>query len=242
MKPLALGIRVQFLLAGAVLVAATAVSSGWSAWSFRQVSRVVDATLRDSEQTTAATATLATALEREDDALLLTLADEARGRQALELDRASVSEAFKALDALLIGAGERATSASLVRNLNAYHRAGDELLAGAHDAATRLRYHEIVNPLLRRAVFEAATIRDDHFRSAQTVASWARGGVTSSAGSPISAPTSSGGSLKASIAWRPIWARFVGRTSRRSFAQKRPSRRPWLRSPMPWSSCRPMER
>ena len=180
MKLPAFGIRVQFLLAGVVLVAATAVSSGWSAWSFREVSRVVDATLRDSEQTTAATATLATALEREDDALLLTLTDEARGRQALELDRAAVSESFYRLDLLLTGPGERETSDALSRDLDAYHRAGDELLLGAHDTAARLRYHEVVNPLLRRAVGATAQIRDDHFRSAQAVASWARDRATRS--------------------------------------------------------------
>ena len=174
MKLPPLGIRAQFLLAGALLVAATAVSSAWSAWAFRDVSRVVDVTVRDSEETTAATAALATALEREDDALLLTLTDEARGRRALETDRAAVSDAFRRLDALLTEPGEREKSASVVREIEAYHRAGDELTAHARDAEARLRYHEVVNPLLRRAVGETARIRDDHFRSAQEVASWAR--------------------------------------------------------------------
>ncbi len=169
-----LGIRGQFLLAGAFVVVAVAISSAWSAWAFRDVSRVVGATLRDSEQTTAATADLATALEREDDALLLTLTDEPRGRRALDDARIAVAGALQHLEALLTGPDEGARSASLARDIDAYHRGGDDLVLHAHDIAARLRYHEEVNPLLRRAVGETARIRDDHFRSAQEVASWAR--------------------------------------------------------------------
>ena len=169
-----LGIRAQFLIAGVLLVVATAVSSAWSAISLRDVSQVVDVTLRDSEQTTAATAALATALEREDDALLLALTDEARGRVALDGDRTVVGDALLRLDALSTGPGEREKSAAVARQIDAYHRAGDELILRAHDPEARLRYHEIVNPLLRRAVSETARIRDGHFRSAQEVASWAR--------------------------------------------------------------------
>jgi NtrC-family two-component system sensor histidine kinase KinB len=174
MKRPSLGIRAQFLVAGALLVVATAVSSAWSALAFKDVSKIVGDTIRDSEETTAATAALSTALEREDDALLLTLTDEARGRRALETDRAAVAEAFNRLDALLTGPGERDKSAAVSRAMDAYHQAGDELVAHAHDLAARLRYHEEVNPLLRRAVGEAAKIREDHFRSSQEVATWAR--------------------------------------------------------------------
>lgn len=174
----ALGIRGRFLVAGGLLVAVTAVSSAWSAWAFHDVSRVVDATVKDSEQTTAATAALATALEREDDALLLTLTDEGRGRIELGVDRGAVADARTHLDALLMGPGERGTSASLLRDIDAYHRAGDDLIVHAREAEARLRYHEDVNPLLRHAVAAAARIRDDHFRSAQEVASWARDRAT----------------------------------------------------------------
>jgi len=174
MKRPSFGIRAQFVVAGALLVVVAAVSSAWSALAFKDVSRVVGETIRDSEETTAATAALATALEREDDALLLTLTDEARGRRVLEADRAATAEAFRQLDALLTGPGERDESAALSRAMDAYHRAGDELLAHARDTAARLRYHEEVNPLLRRVVGETAKIREDHFRSSQEVASWAR--------------------------------------------------------------------
>lgn len=170
----ALGVRGRFVIAGALLVAVTAASSAWSAWAFREVSRSVDATLHDSEQTTTATVALATALEREDDALLLTLTDGTRGKKALEADRSAVEDAFVRLDALLTEPDERPISSSLKHDVDAYHQAGDDLVAHAHDTEARLRYHELVNPLLRKAVASAAHIRDDHFRSAQRVATWAR--------------------------------------------------------------------
>jgi len=174
MKRIALGIRAQFLIAGTLLVVATAVSSTWSAASFREVSRVVGESVRDTEQTTAAADALSTAIEREDDALLLTLTDDARGRRALGTDRDAVANALLRLDAILTTPAERETSASVQGEVDAYHRAGDALIAHARDPEARLRYHETVNPLLRRAVSTIGRIRDDHFRSAQRTASWAR--------------------------------------------------------------------
>ncbi len=176
----AFGIRAKFVFAGALLVVATAVSGAWSALAFHDMSRVVGETLHDSEQTTAATASLATALEREDDALLLTLTDEARGRFSLEATREAVADALARLGDALTGPGEPEMFATVAREVDAYHRAGDELVAHAHDPEARLRYHEAVNPLLRRAVGAAARIRDEHFRSAQSVASWARDRATRS--------------------------------------------------------------
>lgn len=174
----ALGLRARFVIAGALLVATTAASSAWSAIAFRRVSRVVDATLRDSEQTTAATGTLAGALEREDDALLLTLTDEDRGRAQLAIDRASVASALARLDAVLVDPGERDVASAVRRDVDAYHAAGDALLARASDAGSRSRYHDAVNPLLRRAVGTTTRIQDDHLRNTQEVAAWARDQAT----------------------------------------------------------------
>ncbi len=172
MKPV--GLRGRFVVAGVLLVATSAASSAWSAWAFRRVGQVVDATLRDSEETTAATAALATDLEREDDALLLTLTDEVRGRRELAPARATVEAALKGVEALLTGPGERGEASRLRADVGAYHGAGDELVARAAEPSARTSYHEQVNPLLRRAVADAARIRDDHFRSTQQVAALAR--------------------------------------------------------------------
>jgi len=170
----ALGLRGRFFVAGVLLVATSAASSAWSAWAFRRVARVVDATVQDSEQTTAATGALATALEREDDGLLLTLTDEARGRRELHDRRIEVQGAFQRADALLTSPSEREAAEALRRDVDDYHQAGDALMANVHDQAARIRYHEQVNPLLRRAVGDTAKIRDEHFRQTQEVAAWAR--------------------------------------------------------------------
>lgn len=169
-----IGLRGRFVVAGVLLVATAAASSAWSAWAFRRVGLVVDATVKDSEQTTAATGALASALEREDDALLLTLADEQRGRRELDANRASVRDALTKVDALLTSKSERDTALALQREVDAYHAAGNELVAHVHDEGARMRYHEHVNPLLRQAVAETTRVREQHFRNAQDVAAWAR--------------------------------------------------------------------
>ncbi|WP_394850757.1 ATP-binding protein [Pendulispora brunnea] len=170
----ALGLGGRFLVAGVLLVATSAASSAWSALAFRRVSLVVDSTVRASEQTVAATGTLASDLEREDDALLLTLADAVRGRRELRERRVLVERSLSRLEALLDRPEDHAKTAALRLDVQAYHEAGDALLAHAHDADTRIRYHEEVNPLLRHAVSDAARIREDDFRSTQNVAAWAR--------------------------------------------------------------------
>ncbi|WP_394840046.1 ATP-binding protein [Pendulispora rubella] len=170
----ALGLGGRFLVAGVLLVATSAASSAWSALAFRRVSLVVDSAVRASEQTVAATGALASDLEREDDALLLTLADAVRGRRELHERRALVERSLSHLDALLEHPEQREKTAALRVDVRAYHEAGDALLAHAHDADTRIRYHEEVNPLLRRAVSDSARLREDDFRSTQSVAAWAR--------------------------------------------------------------------
>ncbi|WP_394820819.1 ATP-binding protein [Pendulispora albinea] len=180
----ALGLRSRFLVAGLLLVATSAGPCAWSAAAFRRVSEVVDATVRDSEETTAATGTLASDLEREDDALLLTLGDAQRGRRELEARRLAVARSLARVSALLDAPRERERAAALRRDVEAYHAAGDTLVESASarrapralddDGAARVRYHEDVNPLLRHAVAHAARIREDHFRSSQEVAAWAR--------------------------------------------------------------------
>jgi NtrC-family two-component system sensor histidine kinase KinB len=169
-----IGLRGRFLLAGALILATSTASSAWSALAFRRVSSVMDATLRDSEQTTAAMEALASNLEREDDALLLTLTDESRGRLDLADRRDAVELALSRIDRLPFSPDEQDIVAELRHDVESYHSAGDALLSGERDAGARIRYHENVNPLLRHAVSRAARVRDDHFRSTQDVAAWAR--------------------------------------------------------------------
>lgn len=169
-----LGLRARFLLSGAVLVLTTVASGSWSALAFARLSQVVGDTLRDTEETTAATATVANALEREDDALLLWLSGSARAERDLAAERASVAAAFARLDALLTTPSEHGAAGELRRDIDAYHAAGDTMIAVGLQPDALDGYHRGVNPQLRRAVADAGRIRDQHFRSTQEAAAWAR--------------------------------------------------------------------
>src|SRR5580693_8231341 len=96
-----LGLRARFIVSGVALVVTTVASGVWSALAFSRMSQVMGDTLLDTEQTTAATAAMANALEREDDELLLWLSGSPHAERDLAAGRASVVEAFARLDALL---------------------------------------------------------------------------------------------------------------------------------------------
>src|ERR1700734_1053829 len=128
-----LSLRARFLLSGAVLVLTTVASGLWSALAFARLSRVVGDTLLDTEQTTAATAAVANALEREDDALLLGLSGDRGAARALTEERQSVEAALARLEALLTTAGERVAAGALRRDVDAYQAAGDALIAVARE-------------------------------------------------------------------------------------------------------------
>lgn len=169
-----LGIRGRFVAFFVLLVVMSAGPSAWSAWEFRRVSLAVDAAVRDSERTTVAAGALASSLEREDDALLLTLSDRERGLRELASSRDATKRALARVDEVLTEPGERASNTEIVAHVAAYHLASDALANRAHDSDARTFYHEQVNPLLRHAVGKMTHLRDLHFRSAQEVAVWAR--------------------------------------------------------------------
>ena len=169
-----LGLRARFFLSGAALVLATVASGVWSALAFARLSRVVGDTLHDTETTTEATASVADALEREDDALLLWLSGDTRAQRRLEAERLRVEASFVRLDALLVTPSEHDAATALRRDIDAYQAAGDALIAVARQPEALDGYHRGVNPLLRRAVADAGRMRDEHFRSTHEAAAWAR--------------------------------------------------------------------
>ena len=171
MKPM--GLRQRFFAAGALLVLTTIASGAWSAFAFARVARVVDLTLSASDQTAAATAALTNALEREDDALLLWLTGDSRADQTLARERSSVAETRAQLNLVLDTEKEHEIAVSLHEDIRSYEGAGDRLRDGARAEGLE-RYHREVNPLLRQAVAAAGKIRDEHFRSTQAAAAWAR--------------------------------------------------------------------
>ena len=175
-----LQLRTRLAIAGSVLLATTLAIGAWSAISFRSVSRVVGDTIADDEGTTNATTKLAETLEREDDAVLLVISDQARGMTELGLRRTDVSVALRGVIGELDAPDEQVISKQVVQDVAAYHATVDRFVGTARDPDARSNYHEVVNPALREAVATINTVRDQHFRSSQTVAEWARDQATRS--------------------------------------------------------------
>ncbi|HEY5951494.1 MAG TPA: HAMP domain-containing protein, partial [Kofleriaceae bacterium] len=163
-------LKTRLAIAGLLLIATTVATGVWSAIAFRRVSRVVGETVTANERITDATTTLAGALELEDDALVLVL--NARGQSRVELAHQR-TEVDGALEKVILQLDGPAVAARLCAAIDAYQAAVDDLTANAEAADARTRYHEWVNPLLRRAVEATTEIRDQHFRSSQRVAEWA---------------------------------------------------------------------
>lgn len=173
-RTLQLGTRLA--IAGSVLMATTIATGVWSVSSFRRVSAVVGETVTANEHVTDATTTLASTLEREDDAVLLVLSDPIRGQQELATKRAEVANALRAIETF----NDPAEHERLRVTVDAYQASVDTLARSADQPDARTRYHEDVNPLLRRAVAATTEISNRHFRSSQSIAEWAGGQSTRS--------------------------------------------------------------
>ncbi|HUE38653.1 MAG TPA: HAMP domain-containing protein, partial [Candidatus Binatia bacterium] len=168
-------LETRFFLASCLLVATTVACGIWSAFTFARLSRVVGESLRESQGTIAVAAGLASALEREDDALLLALAgDQDRARAELAIERHSFDEAYAHLAELLVEPDERAAAESLREHVSAYHAAGDALVREADAPDARDRYHHHVNPLLRESVADCGRLRELNFHAMQTAGVQAR--------------------------------------------------------------------
>lgn len=159
-------LRTRFLLAGVLVVAVMAACGAWSVVTFARLSAVIGDTLRDSQEKIDLTAMLASGLEREDDALLLSLTGDAgRARGEREEERRRFEEAFTRLRAVLTAGDEQAASNDLRSHVDAYRRAGDALLNAREAADARETYHELVNPTLRKAVASCGRLRERSFRA-----------------------------------------------------------------------------
>jgi NtrC-family two-component system sensor histidine kinase KinB len=164
-----LQLRTRLAIAGLVLLATTVVTGVWSVSAFRRVSRVIGETVSANERVTGATARLASTLEREDDAALLVLSDPVKGNEEIKRWRAEVDKELAGIGELETGPlGQR-----LRDEVDAYENAVDALEANATADDAHARYHDAVNPLLRRAVATTTEVRDQHLASSQSVAEWA---------------------------------------------------------------------
>ena len=161
-------LQTRFILAGGLLVMTTVVCGLWSAWTFARLSMVVGNTLRENQEGIDLTAVLASALEREDDALLLAVnGDVERARRELASQRQRFDESYSHLRRTLSNGEGREAVGALRRHVDAYRAAGDALLVAVRQPDAGTRYHEQVNPALRQAVGDCAKLRELNFRSMQ---------------------------------------------------------------------------
>ena len=172
MIPGRLGLR--FVVAAGLLVLTTVTASVWTFFALTRLSSIVTDTVRQSESVTAVTSRLAGALEREDDAVLLVLAGDARGTQVLSRERGVVDRAVADLFDVLGPNDERELATPLREELRAYRQAADGVVSVAPERDALVQYHQKANPVLRRAVALTTSIRDRHFELARVAVSGAR--------------------------------------------------------------------
>ena len=159
-------LRSRFLLASGLLVLMTAASGAWGVSALVRLGEAVDASLDESEETIALAASLATAIEREDDALLRVATGGARGGDGgLAAERRRFEEAFARLVPFLKDADEKATLVSIRRHADDYRAAGDRMLARLGHQDAWESYHVNVNPALRGVVADCDRVRELHFRN-----------------------------------------------------------------------------
>ena len=125
------------------------------------------------------------ALEREDDALLLTLTDLSRGRRSLITRRELVDAAATTLLALNDALPLPPAAAHLREAIAAYRQAADKIADDRRSPDRLLRYYREANPLLQRAVGQVTTIREQFFTEAERMHAIARGEVVSTRGAVL---------------------------------------------------------
>jgi NtrC-family two-component system sensor histidine kinase KinB len=154
-------LQTRFLWAGCFLGTTTILCGLWGVWTFFSLGGVVNLTLEESQATIDLAAVLASALERTDDALLLSLTgaeDQARSELAAQGQR--FEEAYGRLLPLMHDPEEQEAAAALRRHVAAYRAAGAALARVAGQPEAYRVYHEQVNPALRRAVGACERIRE----------------------------------------------------------------------------------
>jgi NtrC-family two-component system sensor histidine kinase KinB len=160
-------LRLRFVVAAGLLVFTTVTASVWTLFSLSRLSGMVTDTVQQSESVTAVTSRLAGALEREDDAVLLILASDARGTQVLAAERDVVDKALVDLFGVLGPDDERELATPLQAELRAYREAADGVISVSVEREALMQYHQMANPVLRRAVAMTTAIRDRHFELAR---------------------------------------------------------------------------
>jgi NtrC-family two-component system sensor histidine kinase KinB len=159
-------LRIRFVVAAGLLVLTTVTASVWTFFALTRLSRVASDTVEQSESVTAVTSRLAGALEREDDAVLLILAGDRRGRQVLANERTVVDNVLADMIGVLGPEDDRELASPVQAELLAYRQAADAIVSIPEQEGL-IQYHQQANPVLRRAVALTTAIRDRHFELAR---------------------------------------------------------------------------
>lgn len=158
----------KYLLASAILVLSTVACGVFGVYTFARLSIVVGGSVRESQATLDLTSRAASLLEREDDELLRAMLEQSPdATPALSSQRTEFDAVYRQLASSLAQADERDLGRRLLEDVATYRAATDELLR-AHEPGTALaRYHQSVNPLLRKAIADSGAIREAEFREMQ---------------------------------------------------------------------------
>jgi NtrC-family two-component system sensor histidine kinase KinB len=168
-------LRARFFLAGAAIVLVMAAMGYACAFMFARVSRVVGDELRRDEASAELVTTLTSALEDEDDALLLALSgDHAGADKNRVVEQRRFDIALSDLRANTQRQEERLTLDRLERHVRTFRATGDRLLAQQDGADARAVYDADTTPALRAATTDCARIRDMESVATQRTAAWAR--------------------------------------------------------------------
>jgi NtrC-family two-component system sensor histidine kinase KinB len=167
-------LKTSFILAGGLVVATTVVCGIWSGLTFLRLSRVMGSEIQTSKETIELATELSGVLEREDDALLLSISGAGKAAVDLGKERTRFDRVYERLVASLNESGERAVATDLREYVAEYRRLGDLLVSMADLAGARDFYHKSVNPALRRVLGASAKVRELNFRSIEAAGVSAR--------------------------------------------------------------------
>ena len=171
-----LGLRTRLLAWGALLVTMTALSGLFGALAFSRVSRTMGEALVGDRDTSRVVHALTSALEDEDDAVLLSLSGEgARAHQELATERKLFDAALAELERQITAdADERASVKALRLYVDSYRTRVDAIIALDGAPPARELYGRDAAPLLRQATAECGKLREHEFHSSQAAAANAR--------------------------------------------------------------------
>jgi NtrC-family two-component system sensor histidine kinase KinB len=171
-----IGLRTRLVAWGAVLVTMTALSGWFGAVTFSRVSSAMGEALRGDRDTSRVVHALTSALEDEDDAVLLSVSgDGPRARQELAVERKRFDTALEELEGqITTDADERASVHALRRYIADYRVKSDVIVALDGVAPARELYRQDAAPLLKLAAAECGKLREHEFHALQAASANAR--------------------------------------------------------------------